>query len=162
MAVVGDRNGHVGIGFGASKETVPAREKALRQAKLNLFKIRRGSGSWEDKAETSHSVPFSVTGKCGSVIFTLLPAPKGKGLVVEKECAKILALAGIKNVWSKTLGQTKTKINLIKACEAALKELSKVKIDNKYREQLMVLEGGEKKEKSEIQTPEEIQAEAKE
>ncbi|MFT4305063.1 MAG: hypothetical protein ACMXX8_03140, partial [Candidatus Woesearchaeota archaeon] len=45
IAIVGDKNGHIGIGYGKSRETVPAREKAIRRAKLNIFKIRRGSGS---------------------------------------------------------------------------------------------------------------------
>ncbi len=161
-AVVGDRNGHVGIGFGSSKETVPARDKAIRQAKLNLFKIRRGVGSWEDKAETGHSLPFAVEGKCGSVILRLLPAPKGKGLATEKEVAKILALAGVKNVWSKTLGQTKTKTNLIKACEKALRQLNKMKMSEAYKAQHLVIDGSEKKNTKKIETPEEIQAEASE
>lgn len=141
LAVVGDRDGHVGIGLGVAKETVPAREKALRQAKLNVFKIRRGVGSWEDRAEKAHSIPFAVTGKCGSVILRLVPAPKGKGLVVEKECAKILALAGVKDVWSKTLGQTKTKINLLVACERALRKLAGVKVSDSYHEKLLIVEG---------------------
>ena len=68
------------------------------------------------------SIPFAVTGKCGSTEITLLPAPKGKGLVIEKECAKILELAGIKDIWSRTRGQTKTKLNLIHALIDALKK----------------------------------------
>ena len=39
MAVVGNNNGYVGLGFGKSKETVPAREKSFRNAKLNIIKI---------------------------------------------------------------------------------------------------------------------------
>jgi small subunit ribosomal protein S5 len=144
FAVVGDRNGHIGMGLGGAKETVPSREKALRQAKLGVFKIKRGCGSWECNCKTPHSIPFAVEGKCSSVIVKLIPAPKGKGLCVEKECAKILALAGIKDVWSKTFGQTKDKINLIKACEAALRQLSEVKLSDKYTEQLAVLDGGKK------------------
>ena len=128
MAVVGNKNGYVGIGVGKSKETVPAREKALKNAKLNIFKIARGSGSWESNSTDPTSIPFAVTGKCGSVKITLMPAPKGKGLCVEKECAKVLALAGIKDVWSKTEGQTKNKMNLIFACEDALKKLISTKV----------------------------------
>ncbi len=127
MAVVGNKDGYVGIGFGKSKETVPAREKAIKQAKLNIFKISRGAGSWESNSKEPSSIPFSVKGKCGSAEITLMPAPKGKGLCVEKECAKILELAGIQDVWSKTQGQTKNKINLINACEKALKKLISTK-----------------------------------
>lgn len=148
-AVVGDRNGHVGIGFGSAKETVPAREKALRQAKLNLFRVRRGSGSWEDRAETAHSIPFSVEGKCGSVKIRLMPAPKGKGLCIEKECAKMLALAGIRNVWSKSFGQTMDKINMVRACEEALRSLSKVKVADSYRAQLVIIDGSARKKGAE-------------
>ncbi len=71
----------------------------------------------------------------------LMPAPKGTGLCVEKECAKILKMAGIKDVWSKTKGRTKTKINLIKACMIALKKLSSTKIKPDYYKELGIMEG---------------------
>ena len=115
-AVVGNKNGYVGTGYGKAKETVPAREKSFRKAKLNLIKIKRGCGSWQCNCKSGHSIPFEVSGKCGSVIVTLIPAPKGTGLTIEKSCATILEMAGIKDIWSKTKGQTKSKINLIKAC----------------------------------------------
>ena len=99
----------MGIGYGKGKETVPAREKAIRKAKLNVIKIRRGCGSWECECKGHHSIPYTVEGKEGSSTIKIMPAPKGKGLVIEKECAKILRLAGVKDVRSKSLGQTKTK-----------------------------------------------------
>lgn len=141
MAVVGNKDGYVGLGVGKSKETVPAREKALKNAKLNIFKIARGSGSWETDSKDPTSIPFTVTGKCGSVEITLMPAPKGKGLVVEKECAKVLTLAGIKDVWSKTKGQTKNKMNLISACEDALKKLISTKLRSQDAETVSYHEG---------------------
>ncbi|MBS3147855.1 30S ribosomal protein S5 [Candidatus Woesearchaeota archaeon] len=127
MAVVGNSDGYVGIGFGKSKDTVPAREKAIRNAKLSLFKIRRGAGSWEDQTSEPHSIPWEVSGKCGSCKIILMPAPKGKGLVVEQECAKILRLAGVENVYSKSFGQTRSKLNMIMACVAALQKLNSFK-----------------------------------
>lgn len=127
-AVIGNKDGYVGIGVGKAKETVPSREKARRNAKLNFIRVRRGCGSWECNCRQAHSIPFSVTGKCGSVEIELIPAPKGKGLCVEKEMAKILTLAGIKDVWSKTQGQTGTKLNLIHATYDALKKLSQIKV----------------------------------
>ncbi|MFH1396515.1 MAG: 30S ribosomal protein S5 [archaeon] len=139
-ALVGNKNGYVGVAFGKSKETVPARDKSIRKAKLSLIKVRRGCGSWEGVADFN-SIPFAVEGKCGSTIITLMPAPKGTGLCVEKECAKILDTAGIKDVWSKTKGQTKTKVNLIKACIEALKKLSEVKIQARHVESLGVQDG---------------------
>ncbi|MBT4539660.1 30S ribosomal protein S5 [Candidatus Woesearchaeota archaeon] len=140
-AVVGNKNGYVGVGTGRSRETVPARDKAKRSARLHLIQIRRGSGSWESDAKEPNSIPFAVTGKCGSTEITLLPAPKGKGLVIEKECAKILELAGIKDIWSRTRGQTKTKLNLIHALIDALKKLSEIKVKPLDIEKLGIIEG---------------------
>ncbi len=128
MAVIGNKNGLVGIGYGKAKETVPAREKALRNAKINMIHVNRGCGSWECSCSEEHTVPFKVSAKCGSVIVTLMPAPKGTGLKIEKECAKILKLAGIKDIWSRTEGQTVTKINVVKACFGTLKKISETKV----------------------------------
>ncbi|MFT4303250.1 MAG: 30S ribosomal protein S5 [Candidatus Woesearchaeota archaeon] len=141
MAVVGNRNGYVGVGYAKAKETVPAREKALRKAKLSLFPIIRGSGSWLSSTNEPHSIPFAVKGKCGSVEITLMPAPVGKGLIIEKECKKILELAGIKDIWSKTNGQTGTKLNLVLACVEALKNLNKMKISSSKEKELSIVKG---------------------
>ncbi|MGM5483873.1 MAG: 30S ribosomal protein S5, partial [Nanobdellota archaeon] len=107
LAIVGNKNGFVGLGRGASKETVPAREKAFRSAKKNLIKIARGYAGPDFIFGEPHTIPFTVRGKCGSCEMELMPAPKGTGLVVEKECAKILELAGIKDVYSKSYGKSK-------------------------------------------------------
>jgi small subunit ribosomal protein S5 len=131
VAVIGNKNGIVGVGFGKAKETVPAKEKALRNAKLNLIRIKRGSGSWESRTSEEHSIPFAVEGKCGSIRIKLIPAPKGKGLVAEKEVAKILKLAGITDIWTKTRGQTKNRINMVKAVMDALKKLHSTKVMGK-------------------------------
>ncbi|MFH1500686.1 MAG: 30S ribosomal protein S5 [archaeon] len=122
MAVVGDESGHVGLGYGKSKETLPSRNKALRNAKLGIIKIQRGCGSFDCSCSEPHSVPFEVGGKCGSSKIILKPAPQGTGLVVGDEVKKILKLAGIKDVYGKTFGQTKTTINLAKATMEALKK----------------------------------------
>ncbi len=131
-AVIGNKNGYVGLGFGKAKETVPAREKAVRQAKLNIMKVIRGSGSWEDARTEPNSIPFKVTGKCSSVTVELRPAPKGTGLKAEKEVAKILRLAGIEDVWTKIRGQSRNKINVIKAVDDALRNLSSTKTQEKH------------------------------
>lgn len=128
IAVCGNRDGFVGLGIGKARETVPSREKALRAAKKNMIMIRRGAGSWGSFGAGSTSIPFSVQGKSGSVTVKLIPAPKGTGLVVESELKKMLELAGIKDVWSKTFGSTKNKTNLMQAGFNALKELQKVKL----------------------------------
>lgn len=140
-ALVGNRNGYLGIGLGKSKETVPSRDKAKREARINLMRIRRGCGSWQCGCKTPHSIPFAVKGKCSSVEITLIPAPKGKGLCVEKECAKILAMAGIKDVWSKTRGHTKTKLNLLMALIDALQHLNQMKVRPQEIEQVGLVEG---------------------
>lgn len=122
MAVVGDKNGHVGIGTGKSTETLPARDKATRQAKLNIIKIIRGDGSFDSVGGGNSSIPFKVYGKAGSVRVTLLPAPPGTGLVVGDEMKKILKLAGIQDVYSRTEGELSTQFNLAKATINALKK----------------------------------------
>jgi small subunit ribosomal protein S5 len=139
-AVVGDRNGYVGIAYGKSRETVPAREKAIRKAKLNIMKIRRGCGSWQCNCKDHHSIPFEVEGKCGSVEVKLIPAPKGTGLCVGSETAKILTLAGVKDVWSQTTGKTASRTNLIAATTKALKKLMSMKVQTKYKEPLNIIE----------------------
>jgi len=105
------------------------------------MKIRRGCGSWECSCGQPHSIPFKVTGKCSSVQITLIPASKGTGLCIEPECAKILKLAGIKDIWSKTQGHTKTKLNLIYACTEALKSLMATKVLHKHIKTLSIEEG---------------------
>ncbi len=122
MAIVGDENGHIGYGYGNSMETLPARDKSLRKAKLNIIKIRRGCSSFDCDCNEMHTVPFKVTGKSGSVRLTLIPAPQGTGLVVANELKKVLKLAGIKDVYSKTSGKVRTTFNTIKACFDALEK----------------------------------------
>jgi small subunit ribosomal protein S5 len=145
-AVVGNRNGYIGLGYGKAKETVPAREKAFKNAKLNIMKIKRGCGSWECGCKTPHSIPFAVEGKCSSVRIRLMPAPKGTGLKVERTCAKILEMAGIKDIWSQSYGQTKSKINLIKALISALEDLNTKKLKPNDYEKLGIAEGKIKKD----------------
>jgi small subunit ribosomal protein S5 len=140
FAIVGNEDGYVGIGYGKSKETVPAREKATRNAKQNIIKILRGCGSWQCGCKNPHSVPFSVEGKCSSVKIRLIPAPRGTGLCIEKECGKVLKIAGITDVWSQTSGQTKAKINLIYACFDALKKLTEIKLQKETAKNLGIVE----------------------
>ncbi len=132
MIIAGNRNGYIGVGRGKAKETMPAREKATRQAKLNIQKIVRGCGSWECGCGEPHTIPYKVNGKCGSSEMILMPAPKGVGLCVEEQCRRMLELAGIKDIYSKTFGQSRSKINLVIACFNALKKLSRVRVPANY------------------------------
>lgn len=134
MIIVGNGNGYVGVGM-ASGPTGKHREvitKATNTAKMNLTPIRRGCGSWECNCGGSHSIPFGVTGKCGSVHVTLLPAPKGIGLAVTDEVKKLMKLAGIKDVWCKSRGQTSTRYNTIGAFVDALSKLNQFKTREEY------------------------------
>lgn len=148
-AVIGNENGYVGLGYGKAKETVPAREKAVRQAKIHIIQVARGSGDWESETDLPHTVPFTVTGKCGSVKITLMPAPIGTGLVIEPECAKLCKAAGIKDVRSKSKGHSATKVNMIKACFDALKQLTKVKVRAEDIERLSIVYGAVEGKKNE-------------
>lgn len=122
MAVIGDENGHVGIALGKAKETLPARDKAIRKAKLSIIKVKRACSSFDCACSELHTVPLKVSGKAGSCKVVLIPAPQGTGLVVGGELKKILKFAGIKDVYSKTFGKKRTTFNLIKACFDALKK----------------------------------------
>ena len=122
LAVVGDEDGHIGIGSGKAKETLPARDKAIRKAKLNIMKIKRACAGFDCSCSELHSIPYKVTGKSGSVKVTLIPAPQGTGLVVGRELKKILKLAGIKDIYSRTSGRKRTTFNLVKACIDSLKK----------------------------------------
>lgn len=126
-AIVGDMNGHIGIGTAKNIERFTAQEKAVEKAKLNMISIKRGSGSWESNTYDDNSVPFRIVGKCSSLRVELLPAPKGVGLAVSESIKPVFELAGITNVWSKTRGATDTKLNFVKAAIDALNNLSKMK-----------------------------------
>src|SRR3990167_565865 len=95
VAVLGNGDGYIGIGYGKSKETVPAREKATKNAKQNIVKILRGCGSWQCGCKKPHSIPFAVEGRKGSVRIKLMPAPRGTGLSIEGECAKKIGRAHV-------------------------------------------------------------------
>lgn len=141
LVLSGDRDGVAGFGFGKARETVPSREKAIKNAKKNLIMIRRGCGDWGCFCGTAHSIPYAVVGRSGSLTVRLIPAPKGTGLVVESELKKMLELAGIKDVWSKTYGNTKNKINLVNAGIDALKQLQRMKLTPQKMEGRGIKEG---------------------
>ncbi len=108
IVAVGNEDGYVGVGEGKKDQVRSAINKATIQAKLNIMPVRRGCGSWECGCKLSHSLPFKVKGKCGSVTFELYPAPRGLGLVGGEIPKNILFLAGIKDCWTKSFGSTNT------------------------------------------------------
>lgn len=125
LAVIGDENGHIGIGEGKAKETLPARDKAIKKAKLNIIKVKRDCAGFDCSCSKPHSIPFKTTGKSGSVRITLIPASQGTGLVAGNELKKILKLAGIEDIYSRTTGRKRTTFNLVKACVDALKKTNR-------------------------------------
>lgn len=119
--VVGNGNGYVGLGSARGKEVGPTIKKAIDNAKLHMIELTRGCGSWECGCMTPHSLPYQVNGKAGSTLVRLNPAPRGVGLAVGDVAKKILKLAGIKDAWGFSRGQTKTTVNNAKAVMDAIK-----------------------------------------
>jgi len=118
-------DGFIGVGSAKSREVGPAIRKAIDRAKLSVIPILRGCGSKECGCGHTHSVPFKVDGKCGSVKIRLIPAPQGVGLACADKVKQVLKLAGIEDIWSKTFGDTRTSENLVKATVTALKNAHK-------------------------------------
>lgn len=127
VLVMGDKKGHVGIGVGKSEEVRPALEYAMRDARKNMIRVRMGCGSWECKCGTGHSIPQRLTGKYGATTITLKPAPKGLGIAANTVIRKVLSIAGLKDVWSSTLGSTSNVYNTAMATVEALDSMNKRK-----------------------------------
>ncbi|CAE5962565.1 unnamed protein product [Arabidopsis arenosa] len=113
FVVVGDGNGHVGLGVKCSKEVATAIRGAIILAKLSVVPVRRGY--WGNKIGKPHTVPCKVTGKCGSVTVRMVPAPRGAGIVAARVPKKVLQFAGIDDVFTSSRGSTKTLGNFVKA-----------------------------------------------
>jgi small subunit ribosomal protein S2e len=118
IIIVGDGDGHLGLAVKCAKEVANAIRAAITLAKLAVVPIRRGY--WGGRFGEPHTVPMKVTGKCGSVRFRLIPAPRGTGLVAARASRKVLEFAGIKDVFSQSRGQTKTVGNFARAAYEAL------------------------------------------
>ncbi|KAK3118038.1 small subunit ribosomal protein S2e [Paratrimastix pyriformis] len=116
--VIGDRAGHVGLGTKVAKEVATAIRGAIIDAKLNIIPVRRGY--WGNRLGAPHTVPMKVTGKSGSIICRLIPAPRGTGLIAAPTPKKLLQLAGVEDVFANTRGSTKTQGNFVTACYLAL------------------------------------------
>jgi len=118
--VIGDNDGHIGLGWKSSKEVQGAIKGAIMSAKCNLVPVRRGY--WGNAIGEPHTVPTRVSGKCGSVRIRLIPAPRGTGLVAAPTSKKVLTFAGIKDVYTASSGKTKTPGNFAKAVYDALEK----------------------------------------
>ncbi len=126
--IVGNGDGFIGIGEGKDVQVGVAIRKAIDTAKMNIISIKRGCGSWECGCGLGHTVPFEVKGKAGSVEVELKPAPRGLGLASGGTAKKVLEIAGIKDVWTKVYGETRTTINFAKATFDALMKTTTMKV----------------------------------
>ncbi|CAG0882776.1 unnamed protein product [Cyprideis torosa] len=120
FVAIGDYNGHVGLGVKCSKEVATAIRGAIVLAKLSVIPVRRGY--WGNKIGKPHTVPCKVTGKCGSVLVRLIPAPRGTGIVAAAVPKKLLQMAGIDDCYTSAVGSTSTLGNFAKATYAAISQ----------------------------------------
>lgn len=118
FVIVGDHNGHVGLGVKCAKEVATAIRGAIILAKMGCVPVRRGY--WGNKLGKVHTVPTKVTGNCGSVTVRLIPAPRGAGIVAARTPKKVLQMAGIEDCYTCSRGSTKTLGNFVKATFFAL------------------------------------------
>jgi len=92
---------------------------AIINAKINVIPVRRGY--WGNRIGKPHTVPCKVNGKCGSVNFRLIPAPRGTGIVAAPAPKKVISLAGIQDVYTQSRGKTATVANFVAATFDALR-----------------------------------------
>jgi len=112
LVVVGDENGHVGIGTGKSSEVPEAIKKATDDAKKNLVEVSLVNGT----------LPHEYTTNFGSSKVILKPAVEGTGIIAGGAVRPVLELAGVKNVTAKTLGSRNSR-NVVYATLKALKSM---------------------------------------
>jgi len=112
--VAGDKKGCVGLGLGKAGDTSLAINKALRNAKKNMVRL---------KLTKTMSLPHELSAKFSSSKVMLIPN-KGRGLVAGSVVRDIIKLAGAKDITGKILGGTKNKLNNAKATMLALGEIA--------------------------------------
>ena len=114
VLVSGNHSGSVGVGIGKASDTALAIEKAARDAKKNMIKV---------KMTSKMSIPHEVEAKFGSSRVLLIPA-SGRGLAAGSSVRSVLDLAGITNISAKILSRSKNKLNNARATIKALKQLT--------------------------------------
>jgi len=113
LVAIGDRNGHVGIGFGKAKEVPIAISKAIANAKKRVFELPLAG---------DNTLPHHVMGRYGASKILIKPAAPGTGVIAGGPIRIVMELAGIKNVLTKSLG-SKNAINVVRATEEGLRRI---------------------------------------
>ena len=114
LVAVGDGKGNVGLGMGKSTEVPLAIQKAVDDAKKNMFHVPIAEGG---------TIPHTIEGHFGAGRVLIMPAVEGTGVIAGGPVRPLFELAGITNVLSKSLG-TNNALNIIKAAAEGLKSLS--------------------------------------
>ena len=115
VVVVGDGNGHVGVGNGKAAEVPDAIKKAIGEAKKNLIEV----------PIVNTTVPHEFIGKFGSANVLLKPADVGTGLIAGGSVRPVLELAGYQNIRTKVIG-TNNPRNVVYATMEGLKAMQTV------------------------------------
>jgi small subunit ribosomal protein S5 len=113
LVVVGDGNGHVGVGLGKATEVPDAIRKARDDAKKNLVYIERGEND---------SIFHDVIGEFGASKVLLKRASEGTGVIAGGCARAVLEMCGIRNIRAKSLGSN-NKRNVVSATIEALKSV---------------------------------------
>ncbi len=116
LAVVGDRRGRVGVGYGKANEVPPSVEKAISDAKKNMIRIfLRGD-----------TIPHEVLGRYGAARVFMRPAGPGTGVIAGGGVRAVCQMVGIRNILTKAMGSTNP-VNLVKAAMDGLLKLKDAK-----------------------------------
>lgn len=113
LVVVGDHNGHVGVGTGKSTEIPEAIRKGKEAASKHLIEV---------KMNENHSITHDIIGKHTGATILLKTAPEGTGIIAGGPARAVCTLAGIENIRTKSLGSS-NKQNVVMATIEALSSL---------------------------------------